>query len=82
MQFFQILFMCRKLVHIAIFVVGNGIWAAIWCVSNVAAYILVIVAMKRSRKVFIIPALIISGFDIVLGIIQAVVAFIKLWILS
>ena len=60
---------------------GNGIWAAIWCVCNVAAYILVIFAIKKSNKMFIIPALVISVFDIIVGTIQAVIAFIKLWTL-
>merc|ERR1711970_972329 len=62
--------------------VGNGIWAVIWCVCNIAAYILVILAMRRSNKMFIVPALIISVFDVIVGIIQCIIAFAKLWIFS
>ena len=61
---------------------GNGIWAVIWCVCNIAAYGLVILAMKRSNKMFIIPALIISIFDVIVGIIQCIVSFFSLWIFS
>ena len=61
---------------------GNGIWAVIWCICNMVAYVLVILAMKKSNKMFIIPALIISVFDIIVGVIQAVIAFESLWILS
>lgn len=61
---------------------GNGIWAVIWCICNVVAYVLVILAMKKSNKMFIIPALIISIFDVIVGVIQAVIAFASLWIIS
>ena len=63
-------------------VAGNGIWAVIWCVCNVAAYVLVILAMRKSNKMFIVPALIISVFDVIVGVIQAVIAFISIWIFS
>eukprot|EP00092_Neocalanus_flemingeri_P004059 GFUD01004369.1.p1 GENE.GFUD01004369.1~~GFUD01004369.1.p1 ORF type:complete len:158 (-),score=26.93 GFUD01004369.1:49-522(-) len=61
---------------------GNSIWAVIWCVANVAAYVLVILAMRKSNKMFIIPALIISVFNVIVGIIQAIIAFASLWIIS
>ena len=61
---------------------GNGIWALIWCVLNVVAYALVVFAMRKSNKVFIIPALIISIFDIIVGIIQGIIALAYLWIFS
>ena len=65
-----------------VFFAGNGIWAVIWCVCNVVVFLLVILAMKKSNKMFIIPALIVSIFDIIVGIIQAIVAFASLWIIS
>eukprot|EP00092_Neocalanus_flemingeri_P002860 GFUD01003058.1.p1 GENE.GFUD01003058.1~~GFUD01003058.1.p1 ORF type:complete len:168 (-),score=23.83 GFUD01003058.1:47-550(-) len=61
---------------------GNSIWAVIWCVANVAAYVLVILAMRKSNKMFIIPAVIISVFNVIVGIIQAIIAFASLWIIS
>ena len=61
---------------------GNGIWALIWCLLNVVAYALVVFAMRKSNKVFIIPGLIISIFDIIVGIIQGIIALAYLWIFS
>ena len=61
---------------------GNGIWAVIWCVCNVVAYVMAILAMKKNNKMLIIPAIIISLFDVVVGVIQAVIAFVSLWIFS
>ena len=51
----------------------------IWCLGNVAAYVLVVLAMKKSNKVYVIPALVISVFDIVVGVIQAIISFVSLW---
>jgi len=62
--------------------IGAGIWALIWCVGNVAAYVLVILGMKKSNKLYVIPALVLSVFNIVVGVIQAIINFVSLWFFS
>merc|ERR1712179_25048 len=57
---------------------GDKIWTVIWCLANLAAYVLVLIAMKQNKKKFIIPALVIAIFDVVVSIIQAVLWFIIL----
>ena len=60
---------------------GEGIWSVIWCLGNLAAYVLVLIAMKQNKKSFILPALVIAIFDVVVSIIRAVIYFITLqWI--
>ena len=61
---------------------GNGVWAVIWCAINVVVYGFVIVGMKQAKRIFLIPALIVSVFDFFVGLIQTIIAFISLWILS
>eukprot|EP00092_Neocalanus_flemingeri_P006363 GFUD01006849.1.p1 GENE.GFUD01006849.1~~GFUD01006849.1.p1 ORF type:complete len:154 (-),score=37.54 GFUD01006849.1:211-672(-) len=62
--------------------IGNIIWAIIWCAATVVCYGLVILAMQKSNKLYMFPALIISVFNIIVGAIQAVIAFVSLWIFS
>lgn len=38
--------------------------------------------MKKSNKMFMIPALIMSVFNVIVGIIQGIIAFVALWIFS
>ena len=64
------------------FVPGNKIWGVIWCVANIAVYALVLVGMKQGKKIFLLPALIVSIFDVIVGLLQAIIAFFSLWIPS
>merc|ERR1712240_88237 len=52
---------------------GNSVWTLVWCIANVIAYGLVLLAMRRSNKTFMIPALILCVFNIVVGIIAVII---------
>merc|ERR1711936_760932 len=51
---------------------GYNIWSVLLAVCNVVVYGLVILGIKNNNKVFIIPALIVSIFDIISTCISAV----------
>merc|ERR1712215_17437 len=60
---------------------GYSIWNVLLAVCNVVVYVLVILGIKNNNKMFIIPALIVSIFDIITTCITAVFWFITFsWI--
>ena len=59
-------------------VLGNGIWATIWCVINIACFAGVLYGLAKKNMRFLIPALCLSVFNIIVGFINAVVNFITL----
>ena len=61
---------------------ANGIWGLIWCLVTLVCFALVVFAMIKSNKVFILPALIICPINIIVGVIQTIIAFVSLWIFS
>ena len=65
----------NKLLELTI-LVGNGIWAFIWSVCVVAVYSLVILGMRKSNKFFILPALIVSIINAIIGITLAIIAIV------
>eukprot|EP00092_Neocalanus_flemingeri_P017342 GFUD01018757.1.p1 GENE.GFUD01018757.1~~GFUD01018757.1.p1 ORF type:complete len:145 (-),score=21.77 GFUD01018757.1:201-635(-) len=61
---------------------GNKIWSVIWCLGVLAAYVLVILAMKKSNKMLMLPALIISVFNVVVGTFYLIISFLTLNIIG
>ena len=67
---------------------SNWIWAIVWGCLNIACYTAVVIAITRTRRVLILPALVISLFDIVVCVFNAIVNFIMvnwfggLWLLG
>ena len=55
---------------------GNGVWAIIWCVINIACFAGVLYGLAKKNMRFLIPALCISVFNILVGIINVLVNFI------
>ena len=54
---------------------GNVIWAIIWCIINIACFAGVLYALDKKKMHFLIPALCLSVFNIVAGIINAIINF-------
>ena len=57
---------------------GNVIWAiiwCIWCIINIACYAGVLYALDKKNMRFLIPALCLSVFNILAGIINAIINF-------
>eukprot|EP00092_Neocalanus_flemingeri_P003887 GFUD01004184.1.p1 GENE.GFUD01004184.1~~GFUD01004184.1.p1 ORF type:complete len:164 (+),score=20.40 GFUD01004184.1:39-494(+) len=51
-------------------------WTTLWSVFNIAAYILVLITMNQSwKKIYFLPALYISVFNIFTGIINGILFF-------
>ena len=60
---------------------GNWIWAIIWCIASILVYAAVIFGMMKTRKIFLLPALCVSVFNVLVGIINGIINFIILnWI--
>ena len=55
---------------------SNGVWAIIWCVINIACFAGVLYGLAKKNMRFLIPALCISVFNILVGIINVLVNFI------
>ena len=55
---------------------SNGVWAIIWCVINIACFAGVLYGLDKKNMLFLIPALCVSAFNILGGIINALVNFI------
>ena len=68
--------------------VGNGVWAVIWCVINIACFSAVLYGLIKNNMLFLIPALCISMFTILVGIINVLVNFVTfnwfaaIWLLA
>ena len=60
---------------------GNWVWAIIWSIANLLVYAAVIFGMMKARKIFLLPALFVSVFDIIVGIINGLILFFALsWV--
>jgi len=58
--------------------VGGIIWAAMWSGANVLCYLAVVYGIKKSMKFFLLPALCINVFNVVVGVINAIINFVFL----
>ena len=61
---------------------SGAIWSLIWCLVNVGAYGAVIWGMNRNNKLYLLPALYISIFNILVGVINGIINFATLAIFS
>merc|ERR1712080_690089 len=62
-------------------ITGNWIWAIIWCIASILVYAAVIFGMMKTRKIFLLPPLCVSVFNVLVGIINGIINFIILnWI--
>ena len=57
---------------------SNGVWAIIWCVINIACFAGVLYGLTKKNMRFLIPALFLCIFNIIVGIINTLVNFITL----
>ena len=55
---------------------GNWIWAIIWSIANLLVYAAVIFGMMKTRKIFLLPALFVSVFNVIVGILQGIINFV------
>ena len=56
--------------------VGHWIWAIFWFSFNVVVYLLVVYAlqdMKSDKRIYLVPALIMSIINVVAGVIDIIV---------
>ena len=63
-------------------VTGFIAWSILWCAVSIACYGCAIYGIRKKNKNFLLPALFMSMVNVVLGIIDAVVALVYMWILS
>ena len=54
---------------------GFAIWSLIWCLVTVGVYGLVIWGMQKNNRLYLLPALYMTLFNIILGIINAIINF-------
>merc|ERR1711890_177064 len=57
---------------------GNWIWAIIWCIASILFYAAVIFGMMKTRKIFLLPALCVSVFNVLVGILNGIGAIVLL----
>jgi len=62
--------------------IGGAIWGLIWCIVNVLAYAAVVYGMQKSNRLYTLPALYISIFNVIVGIINAIINFVSLALFS
>ena len=58
---------------------AHWIWAIFWFSFNVVVYLLVVYAlqdMKSEKRIFLVPALVMSCFNVVIGVIDVIVNFV------
>ena len=58
--------------------ISNGVWAVNWCILNIACFAAVLYGLEKNNMFFLIPALCLSIFDIVGGLVNVLVNFITL----
>merc|ERR1711997_1353790 len=64
------------------FATGSAIWSLIWCLVSVGAYGLVVWGMQRNNKLYLLPALYITLFNVIVGIITGIINFVTLAIFN
>ena len=57
---------------------SNWIWAIIWCGLNIACFSGVLYGLASNKRFCLLPALVISVFNIIVGVINILVNFISL----
>ena len=57
---------------------SNWIWAIIWCALNIACFAAVLYGLAKNKRFCLLPALAISIFDIIVGVINILINFISL----
>ena len=55
---------------------GNWVWAIIWSIANLLVYAAVIFGMMKTKKIFLLPALFVSVFDVIVGILNGIINFV------
>ena len=55
---------------------GNSIWAMIWSVANIVAFIGVVFGMNKNVKMYLVPAIILCPIAVVIGCINIIVNFV------
>ena len=58
---------------------AHWIWAIFWFSFNVVVYLLVVYAlqdMKNEKRIFLVPALVMSCINVVVGVIDVIVNFV------
>ena len=57
---------------------GNWVWAVIWSIANIVVYGAVVFGMMKTKKILLLPALIVSVFDVVVGALNCIINFVSL----
>ena len=57
---------------------SNWIWAIIWCGLNIACFSGVLYGLANNKRFCLLPALVISVFNIIVSVINILVNFISL----
>ena len=65
-----------------IFFQGFAVFTLIWCLFNVGCYGLVVLGLNRNNRLYLLPALFLSLFNIAWGVINAIINFFFLAIFS
>ena len=58
--------------------VGSIIWGLIWTLANIAAFLGVIYGMQRTRKAFLLPAVILVPIFVIIGVVNGIINFVTL----
>ena len=53
-------------------------WAVIWSIANIVVYGAVVFGMMKTKKILLLPALIVSVFDVVVGALNCIINFVTL----
>ena len=59
-------------------VTGNSIWAMIWSLANIVAFLGVVFGMSKNVKMYLMPAIILCPIAVVIGCINVIVNFVTL----
>jgi len=54
------------------------VWAVIWSIANIVVYGAVVFGMMKTKKILLLPALIVSVFDVVVGALNCIINFVSL----
>ena len=58
--------------------VGSIIWGLIWTLANIAAFLGVIYGMQKTRKTFLLPAVILVPIFVIIGVVNGIINFVTL----
>merc|ERR1712080_592627 len=58
--------------------VGNWVWGLILSIGNIVCFLAVVYGMRKNVKMYLLPALFLCLFDIVVAIINGIINFIIL----